>query len=1390
MKKKLLLIASLCITVLGAYAQRSYTFNAVALNVDGLPEKVSGVSINSGGPLSDGTKTLSSQIAQKDWGFVGLSEDFNFHTELMSSISHLFTSGTHRGTVTGTSNDTDGLGLLCSNRFSFDNESWIPWTESDGSISDLIAGKISNSDYDNGADELINKGYRYYKITIVSGCDIDVYVLHMDAASRQADIEARESQLKQLATAVKTNTNNNKRPVIILGDTNCRYTREKLKELLIDEINKDSRFTIKDAWVEHMWGGKYPTYGAGAMMTGDYGMQKGEIVDKIFYINTTESNLKLTSNSYLHDESVTVSDHKPVVVNFTLTDPNGTPNSESDWTVEGGSADKDNIITGSKVESGKTYFLKNVGSGTYLKSGATWGTQAAEGSAGMPITFNLSNGKYELRTTLKMHQNESEMGYVSSSDANPYMDANSGSWTLNVVYGDDNKGYQYQLLNNNNDALAYTGDAGHAVTCVAQDATNNNQKWVLLTEDDIREQMTSATTEAPYDITPLLKAAYFDKNNTENNTTNWGNEFSSYSIGGVEGGATTDYEYCAVLNSTPNAVTIIQEISNLPKGNYTLTGQGFYRNELGSKGFIGSYSYSNTTMDAIVSVGGKSATLAQNNNTANGTALDNANGPAALFKGGNYNFTLSPTLSSNSSSLTVQVSKPETKDYTSGSGFSKKYYTYRNWVCIDNFKLVYTGDGSDGGTYDPNLEFRNALADYINSTAEKVKKLNTAGQAAYDISTVIHRYDNDMVTSETDVTVLKAMVDNAYANAYEAHKAADVKNVVDQMAQNGGDITKAIINPSFETGDLNGWTVGGAWDLGAKETSNNTYATEGSDANYLFNAYSGEHGHTTPVKQTIKGIPNGLYELKAMMTSHGATEAVDANNPKTQANRVYLIGNSYHTSIAAERNNKFEEATLYFLVEDGSATIGAVGGNKGGGADFIHYWPWEGCYFKADNFRLKYICDVPHGRLKLALDEAEEANLDAYGKDALDISKYQTMYNNKSLTSDGTTEAAAVRSALQTATKAQRTAGADMTWAITNPSFETGDYTGWSTTVGWDTGVKPQENGTYTIAGTDGRYLFNTWNNDGNATNSGVNAAITQTITGIPNGKYKVTAMVATDANNSINLTANSKTTNIAASTNGASSGVFPEVECEVTQNKLEIQVAGKNNCWYKCDDFRLTLLMPNELILSEGDKIVPQIENMTYDKITVERTIKPNTWSTFVVPFDMAIPEGWKVKALTESELKNDNITLTFNDAENGIKAGVPYMVRVSEAVSEITVENKQLSTTPNNTTTDHVEFVGTYTKRYVPEGAFFISNNKFYRSAAENSNNINAFRAYFTTTTNAKALSYRTDDETDITEEIAEEVTVVAIYNLQGVRLDDMQEGINILKMSNGSTIKVMIK
>lgn len=1370
MKRRILLscIALTC-AVLGVVAQRSYTFNAVALNVDGLPEKISGVTVNEGAPGAEGATTMGNAIAKQNWDIVAFSEDFDYHNYLVAPLTDYYHIGTCRGAIdldvwdilSQSSADTDGLGLLVSKRdgAGYTGETYVKWNTYNGYT-------------DQGADGLIKKGFRYYAVTIASGIVVDVYILHMDADSGEADINARNSQLTQLATYIKNNKHG--RPILIIGDTNCRYTRDAVKTNLIDAINADSRLTIKDVWVEKMWGGEYPVLGAEAMMwyNAPYNNNTGEVVDKIFYINDSQSSLTIEANSYLHNTSFGVSDHYPVIANFTVTDNSASAptdaEKEDSWTLEETEATfQKPTWEGEQVVSGTDYYLMNVGTGEYLRVGGAYYTQAVAGNAALKITPTTTNGgtSWVLNTYRGKSLGTGDFAYTDQS----------GEWYLEPVEG---TAYQYRLKNTDGTYLTATIENEHPVKNIAGDANNENQKWVFLTDARIRTEMTKANADYPFNFSALLKSADFDVIEYEDGWTaegwtgfnqssgpfkasghNWGWDAMQYST----------YAYA----SQKAAATMSQSLGTLPNGIYEIAFTGFYRSRTSS---------ADETISAVVEFGATSISVPKNTSTN----IDDFAAASEYFKVSNSTYRTKKQITLNStSSITMTVTKPQ----SSSTG----------WICVDNFGLEYYGTSAEA--IDPNKDFKAKVRTKVNETYEKVILLNDAGQAAYDISTVTYRYDNDMITSDAEAQALCDMVDEAYANAWEAHKNYIVSQALAKMETNGGDITAAIVNPSFELGNLFGWTVTSATDLKAASTTDGTYSFSGSDGNYLFNAWSGDDWHTSYVKQTIKGIPNGLYELKAVLASFGTADG------KTHDYRIYLTGNDYHNSVTAVGGKTIgQEATLYFLVEDHTATIGAIGGNKGGGSEFIHYWPWEGCFFKADNFRLKYICDVPHGRLKLALNEAEAANLDAYGKAALNISAYQNAFTNKSLTGDGKAEVTAIYNALQTASKAQKIAGADMTWAITNPNFETGDYTGWTCETGGDTKAASQENGTYSVAGTDGRFMFNTWDN-------GTAKSVTQTVSGLTNGTYKLTAMVATDKEKSIILTGNGVSTTIAASTNGNSSGVFPEVECKVTNGTLAITVAGVDDVWYKCDNFRLTLVKPAELRLSETATMIADIENVTYPNVILERTIKGQdsndnvAWASFVAPFDIEAFEGWDYKELTGATYNEsaESLVLTFSTATS-IKAGQPYMIRCNtlgtgkhteldlgeRTVNTVTMNNTEILVTNGNGA--KVIFKGVYTAGKVPQGAFFISDNKFYQ-AEDNTNTINGFRAYIEVSgslaNKARSMSFRWDNEgtTDV-DAATEEVTTVAIYDINGVRLSEMQQGINILFMSDGSVVKILVK
>ena len=547
------------------------------------------------------------------------------------------------------------------------------------------------------------------------------------------------------------------------------------------------------------------------------------------------------------------------------------------------------------------------------------------------------------------------------------------------------------------------------------------------------------------------------------------------------------------------------------------------------------------------------------------------------------------------------------------------------------------------------------------------------------------------------------------------------------------------------------------------------------------------------IKQTLSGLPEGTYHLSFEGFYHS-----------TNAKKVQIsFGN---TTVDIKENNNFTgnaaEAIKAFASNDewkNEITLKKASGNlpisiliEGKKADVSFYM---------DNFVLLYYGEnkgnptvdptleyVNNLNNYIAEIQAKVNSLNEAGQKAYDISAVLADRDAGRINSEETLQAAkaAIDAAYAKALAAHEQyivdnlpdPDPDVTdHFIENAGFGAGDDRYWTIN-----GAVISTNG-IDVTGAQGSYLFK-------------GTSIRQDITAA-NGKYKLTAEVASTNNATVTLTATNESKLTEQSTTlGTESDMKPiTIENVIIFDKnLYIQVTGDKE--FYVDNFSLSYQgpLPADPQLKDTDMGVNAARDF-YPTITVTRTLKAETWSTFVVPFDMAIPTGWEVKTLTGSTLNGENISLTFSDASS-IEAGVPYMVRVDEAraTSTITGTNVWLDTELKPTSTDHVEFIGTYTNGYVPAGAFFISSNTFYQ-AADETNTMKAFRAYLQPkVANARSLSYRTDGETTAIDNSPftddNEVTVVAIYNLQGVRLDDMQEGVNILQMSNGSVVKVIIK
>lgn len=277
-------------------------FTCAALNVDGLPSL-----INSDGPGSNGTKTISNIMNGIGYDFIAVSEDFEYHDELANGMTN-YNMGTYRGSVSNPfgKNNTDGLCFFWKkDGITATGETMVEFDEAYGGL-------------DGGANTLIAKGFRHYVVTVAEGVTVDVYITHMntfgDGGNTEDDpwVHAQLSQLRQLRDYVVSKAKENNRPAIIMGDTNMRYTRHQIVENLINPVTSEG-LQIVDPWVEFHRGGIYPTWNTKSLMisskyAGDVendilcaDNQRGEVVDKMWYINVPSAAIQLKATSCMND---------------------------------------------------------------------------------------------------------------------------------------------------------------------------------------------------------------------------------------------------------------------------------------------------------------------------------------------------------------------------------------------------------------------------------------------------------------------------------------------------------------------------------------------------------------------------------------------------------------------------------------------------------------------------------------------------------------------------------------------------------------------------------------------------------------------------------------------------------------------------------------------------------------------------------------------------------------------------------------------------------------------------------------------------------------------------------------------------------------------------------
>lgn len=216
-----------------------------------------------------------------------------------------------------------------------------------------------------------------------------------------------------------------------------------------------------------------------------------------------------------------------------------------------------------------------------------------------------------------------------------------------------------------------------------------------------------------------------------------------------------------------------------------------------------------------------------------------------------------------------------------------------------------------------------------------------------------------------------------------------------------------------------------------------------------------------------------------------------------------------------------------------------------------------------------------------------------------------------------------------------------------------------------------------------------------------------------------------------------------------------------------------------------------------------PALEFNEYAEITLNRSFAEGH-STLTLPFDTDIshlsnhPYAYAAQLSLVTYNKADGYTLYFQKVADGLMlANQPYVVYLPETISnpewtDITVEHPEAGSV-SSASTQGWSMHANYTPNFPMEGKYGLAGGLF-RKGTEGSY-LNAYTAYFVppvaTEARIRMAMLKDDGSATYIDNIEPGQTSsdeCEIFRLDGIRLGSMKQGVNIVRMKDGSVRKVM--
>lgn len=186
--------------------------------------------------------------------------------------------------------------------------------------------------------------------------------------------------------------------------------------------------------------------------------------------------------------------------------------------------------------------------------------------------------------------------------------------------------------------------------------------------------------------------------------------------------------------------------------------------------------------------------------------------------------------------------------------------------------------------------------------------------------------------------------------------------------------------------------------------------------------------------------------------------------------------------------------------------------------------------------------------------------------------------------------------------------------------------------------------------------------------------------------------------------------------------------------------------------DFDITIGEPDDgrIKFNEASTSLPNYTAGSKADVTMTRTIKKDSWSTIVFPFNLTKANATAIFGSDVQFAKFSGFEVDYGDDEENItplgitvkfesytipvrgnlSGGTPVLIKTSKDITEIKLDQVTLTDGVTDVSVkDEYEtpgkFTATLVKTVVPEDGLFITGNKFWYSTGET--NIKAFRGWF---------------------------------------------------------------